>query len=137
MSFNIDDLTSDELDFYNLKNENTKREILKHLNDGKSFSDAVVTEASESLVSYYNWIKDNVKDTDKYKITDFENRHRTDYNGDNLTLYEKELFDTLPNIGKWQIGNYSKMWRGLEEADECLMEFTHNELDYLNYHSHS
>ena len=51
MSFNIDDLTSDELYFYNLKNENTKKEILKHLNDGKSFSDAVVTEASESLIS--------------------------------------------------------------------------------------
>jgi hypothetical protein len=89
MSFNINDLTSDELYFYNLKNENTKSEILKHLNDGKSFSDAVVTEASESLISYYNWIKDNVKNEDKYKMIDFENRHRTDYNGDNLTQYEK------------------------------------------------
>ena len=132
MSFNIDDLTPDELYFYNLKNENTKRGILKHLNDGKSFSDAVVTEASESLISYYNWIKDNIKNEDKYKIIDFENRHRTDYNGDNLTEYEKELFDTLPNVGKCQVGNYSRMWRGLEEAYECLMEFTHHELDYLN-----
>jgi len=132
MSFNINNLTPEELYIYNLKNENTKREILKHLNDGKSFSDAVVTEASESLISYYNWIKDNVKNEDKYKMIDFENRHRTDYNGDNLTQYEKELFNTLPNVGKWQVGNYSKMWRGLEEADECLMEFTYHELDYLN-----
>ena len=131
MSFNINDLTSDELYFYNLKNENTKNEILKHLNDGKSFSDAVVTEASESLISYYNWIKDNIKNEDKYKMIDFENRHKTNYNGDGLTQYEKELFDKLPNVGKWQVGNYSKMRRGLEEADECLMEFTYHELDYL------
>jgi hypothetical protein len=132
MSFNIDDLTPDELDFYNRKNPVSKREILKHLNDGKSFSDAVVTEASESLVSYYNWIKDNVKDEDKYKVTDYDNIHMTNYRGDDLTQYEKELFDTLPNIGKWQVGNYSRMWRGLEEADECLMEFIYHELDYLN-----
>jgi len=131
MSFNINDLTSDELYFYNLKNENTKNEILKHLNDGKSFRDAVVTEASESLISYYNWIKDNIKNEDKYKMIDFENRHKTNYNGDDLTEYEKKLFDKLPNVGKWQVGNYSKMRRGLEEADECLMEFTHHELDYL------
>lgn len=132
MSFNINNLTPDELDFYNRKNPVSKREILKHLNNGKSFSDAVVTEASESLVSYYNWTKDNVKDEDKYKVTDYDNIHRTNYAGDDLTQYEKELFDTLPNIGKWQVGNYSRMWRGLEEADECLMEFIYHELDYLN-----
>jgi len=132
MSFNIDDLTPDELDFYNRKNPVSKREILKHLNNGKSFDDAVVTEASESLVSYYNWTKNNVKDEDKYKITDWDNRHMTNYAGDDLTQYEKELFDTLPNVGKWQVGNYSRMWRGLEEADECLMEFIYHELDYLN-----
>jgi hypothetical protein len=132
MSFNIDDLTPDELDFYNRKNPVSKNEILKHLNNGKSFDDAVVTEASESLVSYYNWTKDNVKDEDKYKITDWDNRHMTNYRGDDLTQYEKELFDTLPNVGKWQVGNYSRMWRGLEEADECLMEFIYHELDYLN-----
>jgi hypothetical protein len=132
MSFNIDDLTPDELDFYNRKNPVSKREILKHLNNGKSFSDAVVTEASESLVSYYNWIKDNVKDEDKYKVTDYDNIHMTNYAGDDLTQYEKELFDTLPNIGKWQVENYGRMWRGLEEADECLMEFIYHELDYLN-----
>lgn len=132
MSFNINNLTPDELDFYNRKNPISKREILKHLNNGKSFSDAVVTEASESLVSYYNWIKDNVKDEDKYKVTDYDNIHRTNYRGDNLTQYEKELFDTLPNIGKWQVENYGRMWRGLEEADECLMEFIYHELDYLN-----
>ena len=132
MSFNINNLTPDELDFYNRKNPVSKRDILKHLNNGKSFSDAVVTEASESLVSYYKWIKDNVKDEDKYKIIDWDNRHMTNYRGDDLTQYEKELFDTLPNVGKWQVGNYSRMWRGLEEADECLMEFIYNELDYLN-----
>jgi len=132
MSFNINNLTPDELDFYNRKNPVSKRDILKHLNNGKSFSDAVVTEASESLVSYYNWTKNNVKDEDKYKITDWDNRHMTNYAGDDLTQYEKELFDTLPNVGKWQVGNYSRMWRGLEEADECLMEFIYHELDYLN-----
>ena len=67
MSFNINNLKHYELNFYNLKNEITQNRILQHLNDGKSFNDAVVTEAAESLVSYYNWIKNNVKDEDKYK----------------------------------------------------------------------
>lgn len=132
MNFNINNLTPDELHFYNLKDENTKKEIVKHLNNGKSFNDAVVTEASEKLVSYYNWIKNNIKEEDKCKILDFDNLYKTNYNGDNLTKYEKELFNTLPNIGKWQVGNYSRMWRGLEEADECLMEFIYHEVNYLN-----
>jgi len=132
MSFNIDNLTPDELYFYNSKSDNTRNNILKYLNNGKSFDDAIVTVSSESLVSYYNWIKDNVKDIDKYKITNYDDIHESNYTGDDLTPYEKELFDTLPNVGKWQVGNYGRMWRGLEEAYECLMEFTHHELDYLN-----
>tara|TARA_R110001599_G_scaffold228049_2_gene427149 strand:- start:848 stop:1264 length:417 start_codon:yes stop_codon:yes gene_type:complete len=131
MSFNLEDLTEEELHFYNYKGEVSKEEILKHLNSGLSFSDAVVTEAQESLVSYYNWVKNNVKDEDKSKVTDWDIRHETNYTGDNLTEYEKKLFETLPNVGKWQVGNYSRMWRGLEEANDCLVEFIHHELDYL------
>ena len=132
MSFNLEDLTEAELNFYNNKGEVSKEEILKHLNNGLSFSDAVVTEASESLVSYYNWVMNNAKDEDKYKVKDWDIRHETNYTGGNLTEYEKTLFETLPNVGKWQVGNYSIMWRGLEEADECLVEFIHHELDYLS-----
>jgi len=127
----MDNLTEDELDFYNNKGEVTKEKILKHLNNGLSFDDAIVTEASESLVSYYNWVMNNAKDTDKYKVKDWDIRHETNYTGGNLTEYEKTLFETLPNVGKWQVGNYSRMWRGLEEADECLVEFIHHELNYL------
>ena len=127
----MDNLTEDELDFYNNKGEVTKEKILKHLNNGLSFDDAIVTEASESLVSYYNWVMNNAKDTDKYKVKDWDIRHETNYTGGNLTEYEKTLFETLPNVGKWQVGNYSRMWRGLEEADDCLVEFIHHELDYL------
>ena len=125
----MDNLTEAELNFYNNKGEVSKEEILKHLNNGLSFSDAVVTEASESLVSYYNWVKNNVKDEDKYKVKDWDIRHETNYTGGNLTEYEKTLFETLPNVGKWQVGNYSRMWRGLEEAELCLVEFIHHELD--------
>ena len=128
----MDNLTEDELDFYNNKGEVTKEKILKHLNNGLSFDDAIVTEASESLVSYYNWVMNNAKDEDKYKVKDWDIRHETNYTGGNLTEYEKTLFETLPNVGKWQVGNYSQMWRGLEEADECLVEFIHHELDYLS-----
>ncbi len=128
----MDNLTEAELNFYNNKGEVSKEEILKHLNNGLSFSDAVVTEASESLVSYYNWVMNNAKDEDKYKVKDWDIRHETNYTGGNLTEYEKTLFETLPNVGKWQVGNYSRMWRGLEEADECLVEFIHHELDYLS-----
>lgn len=127
----MDNLTEDELDFYNNKGEVTKEKILKHLNNGLSFDDAIVTEASESLVSYYNWLMNNAKDEDKYKVKDWDIRHETNYTGGNLTEYEKTLFETLPNVGKWQVGNYSQMWRGLEEADDCLVEFIHHELDYL------
>jgi len=130
----MDNLTEAELNFYNNKGEVSKEEILKHLNNGLSFSDAVVTEASESLVSYYNWVMNNAKDEDKYKVKDWDIRHETNYTGGNLTEYEKTLFETLPNVGKWQVGNYSRMWRGLEEADECLVEFIHHELDYLSNH---
>ena len=129
---NMDNLTEAELNYYNNKGEVSKEEILKHLNNGLSFSDAVVTEASESLVSYYNWVMNNAKDEDKYKVKDWDIRHETNYTGGNLTEYEKTLFETLPNVGKWQVGNYSRMWRGLEEADECLVEFIHHELDYLS-----
>ena len=73
----------------------------------------------------------NAKDEDKYKVKDWDIRHETNYTGGNLTDYEKTLFETLPNVGKWQVGNYSRMWRGLEEADECLVEFIHHELNYL------
>ena len=128
----MDNLTEAELNFYNNKGEVSKEEILKHLNNGLSFSDAVVTEASESLVSYYNWVMNNAKDEDKYKVKDWDIRHETNYTGGDLTDYEKTLFETLPNVGKWQVGNYSQMWRGLEEADECLVEFIHHELDYLS-----
>ena len=128
----MDNLTEAELNFYNNKGGVSKEEILKHLNNGLSFSDAVVTEASESLVSYYNWVMNNAKDEDKYKVKDWDIRHETNYTGGNLTEYEKTLFETLPNVGKWQVGNYSQMWRGLEEADECLVEFIHHELDYLS-----
>ena len=127
----MDNLTEAELNFYNNKGEVSKEEILKHLNNGLSFSDAVVTEASESLVSYYNWVMNNAKDEDKYKVKDWDIRHETNYTGGNLTEYEKTLFETLPNVGKWQVGNYSRMWRGLEEVDDCLVEFIHHELDYL------
>jgi hypothetical protein len=127
----MDNLTEDELDFYNNKGEVTKEKILKHLNNGLSFDDAIVTEASESLVSYYNWVMNNAKDTDKYKVKEWDIRHETNYTGGNLTEYEKTLFETLPNVGKWQVGNYSRMWRGLEEADDCLVEFIHHELNYL------
>ena len=75
----------------------------------------------------------NIKDTDKYKLDDWDELHHTNYTGDNLTEFQKQLFDTLPNVGKWQVGNYSRMWRGLQEAEECLMEFVYHEVDYLNH----
>lgn len=131
MSFNMEDMTDDELEFYTSKGDVSKEHILKHLNNGLSFSDAVITEAAESLVSYYNWVKNNVKDEDKSKVSEWDSRHETNYTGGNLTEYEKTLFDTLPNVGKWQVGNYSRMWRGLEEADECLVEFIYHEVNYL------
>ena len=131
MGFNIEDLTTEESDFFNSKSEVTKVRILSYLNNGLKFQDAVVTEAQKSLISYYNWVKNNAKDEDKYKITEWDNQHQTDYKGDNLTEYEQYLFESLPNVGKWQVGNYSRMWRALEEADECLCEFIHHELNYL------
>ena len=132
MSFNLDNLTSEESTFYNGQSEFTRRDILQHLNTGLSFYHAVLTEAQESLTLYYDWIKNNVTDSDKYKVTDFDNRHRTNYTGGNLTEYEKSLFEKLPNVGKWQVGNYSRMFRGLQEAQECLYEFVYHELNYLS-----
>ena len=53
------------------------------------------------------------------------------YHGNDLNEFEKNIFDRLPNIGKWQWSNYTRIWRGLEEADECLMEFVYHEANYL------
>ena len=132
MSFDLNTLPENELSFYNSKHPYAQNEILKHLNDGLSFDEAVIKEACESLVSYYDWVKNNIKDTDKYKLDDWDDLHYTNYTGDNLSEFQKQLFDTLPNVGKWQVGNYSRMWRGLQEAEECLMEFVYHEVDYLN-----
>ena len=131
MEFNIENLDEQEKEFLKHKCEVTKDLIIKHLQNGLSFEDAVITEASESLVSYYNWVVNNVKEEDKEKVYDWNDLHVTGYTGEDLNEYQKKLFDTLPNIGKWQVGNYSRMWRALEEADECLMEFIHHELNYL------
>ena len=133
MSFDLNTLPEDQLRFYNSKHPYAQNEILKHLNDGLPFDKAVTKEACESLVSYYDWVKNNIKDTDKYKLDDWDDLHHTNYTGDNLTEFQKQLFDTLPNVGKWQVGNYSRMWRGLQEAEECLMEFVYHEVDYLNH----
>ena len=133
MSFDLNTLPENELSFYNSKHPYAQNEILKHLNDGLCFDEAVIKEACESLVSYYDWVKNNIKDTDKYKLDDWDDLHYTNYTGDNLTEFQKQLFDTLPNVGKWQVGNYSRMWRGLQEAEECLMEFVYHEVDYLNH----
>jgi len=131
MEFNIETLDEQEKEFLKYKCEVTKEKIIKHIQNGLSFEDAVITEASESLVSYYNWVVDNAKDEDKDKVHAWNDGNATSYNGEDLNEYQKKLFDTLPNIGKWQVGNYSRMWRALEEADECLMEFIHHELNYL------
>ena len=133
MSFDLNTLPEDQLSFYNHKHPYAQNEILKHLNDGLPFDKAVTKEACESLVSYYDWVKNNIKDTDKYKLDDWDELHHTNYTGEDLTEFQKHLFDTLPNVGKWQVGNYSRMWRGLQEAEECLMEFVHHEVDYLNH----
>jgi len=124
-------LTSTEYDFLKYKSEPTRSRILQYIENGLNFSDAVITEAQESLTSYYNWVKNNVKDEDRNRFNEWSTDHVTNYTGDNLTEYEKSLFDKLPDIGKWQVGNYSRMWRALEEADECLCEFIHHELNYL------
>ena len=127
-------LTSDESEFLNYKGEPSKSRILKHIENGLNFSDAVITEAQESLTSYYDWVKNNIKDEDRDKFNKWSFDHATDdYKGENLTAYEKSIFDKLPDIGKWQVGNYSRMWRALEEADESLVEFIHHELNYLCY----
>jgi len=127
-----DNFTDEEWSFFTSKGEVDQQKIMENFNTGKSFHDSVLTAAQESLVSYYEWVKNNVTDEDKSKVDDWDNHHQTNYEGENLTEYEKQLFDKLPNVGKWQVGNYSRMWRALEEAEECLMEFVYHELDYLN-----
>ena len=131
MSFDLTSLTEDQLEFYNQKHPISQQDIVNHMNDGLSFDQAVATEATDSLISYYGWIRNNIKDTDKYKIHQMDMDYETDYGGMGLTDYEKNLFDKLPNIGKYLVGTYGRVWRGLQEAEECLMEFVYHEVDYL------
>jgi hypothetical protein len=131
MSFNRDTLTKEEREFLEYKGRVSQEFIIKHLENGLDFHNAVITEAQESISSYHNWIHNNIKDEDKHKFEEF-NKIQINYQGSDLTDYEKKIFDKLPDIGKWQCGNYSRMWRALEEADESLMEFVYNEVNYLS-----
>ena len=123
-------LTQSEKEFLEYRHETTRERIIKLLENGLSFDKAVIKEAGESLISYYDWIRNNIKDEDKHKLNDFDNIPLT-YKGEDLNDFEKDIFDRLPNIGKWQWGNYSRIWRALEEADQCLIEFVHHEVNYL------
>jgi len=126
----MNSLTQSEKDFLEYRHETTRERIIKLLENGLSFDKAVIKEAGESLISYYNWIRNNIKDEDKHKLNDFDNIPLT-YHGTDLNPFEKDIFDRLPNIGKWQWSNYTRVWRALEEADECLMEFVYHEANYL------
>ena len=126
----MNSLTEDEKEFLEYRPETTRERIIKLLDNGLPFDKAVIKEAGESLISYYEWIRNNIKDEDKHKLNDFDNIPLT-YHGTDLNEFEKNIFDRLPNIGKWQWGNYSRIWRALEEADECLMEFVYHEANYL------
>lgn len=126
----MDNLSQSEKDFLEFKHETTKNRILNYLETGLTFDKAVIKEAGESLISYYEYIRNNIKDIDKYKLNEFDNIPLT-YHGTDLNEFEKYIFDRLPNIGKWQWSNYSRIWRALEEADECLMEFVYHEANYL------
>ncbi len=126
----MDNLSQSEKDFLEFKHETTKNRILNYLETGLTFDKAVIKEAGESLISYYEYIRNNIKDIDKYKLNEFDNIPLT-YHGTDLNEFEKDIFNRLPNIGKWQWSNYSRIWRALEEADECLMEFVYHEANYL------
>lgn len=126
----MNSLTDSEKDFLQYKDEHSRGRIIKYLENGLSFEKSVIKEAGESLISYYDWIRNNIKDEDKHKLNEFDNIDLT-YHGNDLNEFEKNIFDRLPNIGKWQWSNYSRIWRALEEADECLMEFVYHEANYL------
>ena len=126
----MNSLTDSEKDFLQYKDEHSRGRIIKYLENGLSFEKSVIKEAGESLISYYDWIRNNIKDEDKHKLNEFDNIPLT-YHGNDLNEFEKDIFDRLPNIGKWQWSNYTRIWRALEEADECLMEFVHHEANYL------
>ena len=126
----MDNLSQSEKDFLEFKHETTKNRILNYLETGLTFDKAVIKEAGESLISDYEYIRNNIKDIDKHKLNEFDNIPLT-YHGTDLNEFEKDIFNRLPNIGKWQWSNYSRIWRALEEADECLMEFVYHEANYL------
>jgi len=126
----MNSLSQSEKDFLEYKDEHSRGRIVNHVENGLTFDKAVIKEAGESLISYYDWIRNNIKDEDKYKLNEFDDIPLT-YKGEDLNPFEKDIFDRLPNIGKWQWSNYSRIWRALEEADQCLMEFVYNEVNYL------
>ena len=126
----MNSLTQDEKEFLEYKDKYSRNIIIKHIENGLSFDRAVVKEAGESIISYYDWIRNNIRDIDKHKLNEFDNIPLT-YQGADLNEFEKDIFDRLPNIGKWQWSNYSRVWRALEEAEQCIMEFVYHEVNYL------
>ena len=122
----MNSLIPDEKEFLEYKDEHSRSRIIKYIENGLPFEKAVIKEAGESLISYYEYIRNNIKDEDKHKLNEFDNIPLT-YHGEDLNDFEKDIFERLPNIGKWQWSNYSRIWRALEEAEECLMEFVYHE----------
>ena len=53
----MNSLTRDEKEFLEYKDEHSRGRIVKLLENGLSFDKAVIKEAGESLISYYDCIK--------------------------------------------------------------------------------
>jgi len=127
----METLSQQEIEFLDYKGEPTKSKTMNYINQGYSFYHSIIKVLSENLINHYEYIRNNVRDEDKHIFSEWDNNIELTYQGEDLSRYEKEIFDTLPNIGKWQISNYSRVWRALEEAGECLTEFVYHELNYL------
>ena len=79
----MDNLSQSEKDFLEFKHETTKNRILNYLETGLTFDKAVIKEAGESLISDYEYIRNNLKDIDKHKLNEFDNIPLT-YHGTDL-----------------------------------------------------
>ena len=73
----MNSLTDSEKDFLQYKDEHSRGRIIKYLENGLSFDKAVIKEAGESLISYYDWIRNNIRDIDKHKLNEFDNKFVT------------------------------------------------------------
>ena len=129
-------------EWLNNRSNRVQTKILNHINNGMDRDESMFRVLKEEFILTYKNVWDNCS-TDElcFQFLDYESEHKQDSNTyypmvSEMCNYEKELWSDLNEIGKEQIFFYwsqvsglkRAIWRGLEEAELILIEWSHHHI---------